>query len=335
MTTSEMGEVIRFLRRSVLQDGAGLTDEQLLGAFLHQRDEAAFAALVRRHAQMVWGICQRFLRNHHDAEDAFQASFLVLARKAKSIVPREMLANWLYGVAYRTALKARTTSGRQRWKERQVSHIPKPEAIPHDQDLWLDLQAVLDQELNDLPDKYRMALVVCDLEGQTRKEAARQLRIPEGTLSSRLTTARAMLAKRLARHGLEVSGGVLAAVLCQKVASAAVPPSIVSSTIKAAALVVAGKTVATGLITANVAALTEGVIKTRLLKKLKIVAIGLLVVAFGMLVAGSLLQQMSAAEPAKARTSAELGNPLEKVQQKSESKTPLDGSWMLVSRRCI
>src|SRR5262245_42904641 len=115
MATSQMSEVLQQLRRAVLlRDGAGLTDGQLLEGYLSRRDEAALAALVRRHGPMVWGVCRRVLRNHHDAEDAFQATFLVLVRKAAAVVPREMVANWLYGVAHRTALKARATTA-NRW----------------------------------------------------------------------------------------------------------------------------------------------------------------------------------------------------------------------------
>ena len=275
MATSQMSEVIQHLRRTVLlRDGAGLTDGQLLEDFISRRDEAALAALVRRHGPMVWGVCRRVLRNHHDAEDAFQATFLVLVRKAASIASREMVANWLYGVAHQTALKARATAAKRRARERQVTEMPEPAVA--EQDLWHDLQPLLDQELSRLPDKYRVVIVLCDLEGKTRKEAARQLGVPEGTVASRLARARAMLAKRLARHGLAVSGGALAAVLSQNVASAGVPTSVVSSTIKAASLVAAGQAAA-GMISAKVAALTEGVLKAMLLTKLKIATVVLLV----------------------------------------------------------
>src|SRR5712691_3461796 len=211
MATSEMSEVIQHLRRAVLlRDGAGLTDGQLLEGFITRHEEAGLAALVRRHGPMVWGVCRRVLHNHHDAEDAFQATFLVLVRKAASIVPGEMVANWLYGVAHQTALKARATTARRRARERQVKEMPEPQVV--EQDLWPDLQSLLDQELSRLPDKYRVPIVLCDLEGKTYKEAARQLGVPEGTVAGRLARARTMLAKRLARHGLAVSGGALAAV---------------------------------------------------------------------------------------------------------------------------
>src|SRR5262249_12112875 len=168
MATSQMSEVMRHLRRAVLlRDGAGRTDGQLLEDYISGRDGAALAALVRRHGPMVWGVCRRVLRDYHDAEDAFQATFLVLARKAASVVPRGMVANWLYGVAHQTALKARATAAKRGARERQVSRMPEPAATEHD--LWHDLRPLLDQELSRLPDRYRVAIVLCDLEGKTRK----------------------------------------------------------------------------------------------------------------------------------------------------------------------
>src|SRR5262245_23837893 len=132
MATRQMSEVIQHLRRTVRRaDGCGLTDGQLLGCFLEQRDEAAFATLVRRHGPMVWGVCRRLL-NQQDAEDAFQATFLVLVRKAASIVPRDRVANWLYGVAHQTALQARRTVARRRAREKQVTGMPEPAVMEQD-----------------------------------------------------------------------------------------------------------------------------------------------------------------------------------------------------------
>jgi RNA polymerase sigma factor (sigma-70 family) len=273
MATSPLSEVILHLRRAVLlRDGAGLTDGQLLEDFISRRDGSALAALVRRHGPMVWAVCRRLLR-HHDAEDAFQTTFLVLARRAPSIVPREMVGNWLYGVAHRTALKARATAARRRERETPLTELPEPPAA--EQGPWRDLRSLLDDELSRLPDRYRAPIVLCDLEGRTRKEAARQLGVPEGTVAGRLARGRALLAKRLARHGLALSGGALAAVLAPGAASGDVPASVVSSTIKAANLVAAGG--AAGVISAEVAALTEGVLKTMLPTSLKIATAGVFV----------------------------------------------------------
>jgi RNA polymerase sigma factor (sigma-70 family) len=278
MATSPMTEVLQDLRR------AGLTDGQLLEDFISRRDGDALAALVRRHGPMVWGVCRRVLRNYHDAEDAFQVTFLVLVRRAASVVPREMVANWLYGVAHQTALKARATAARRKGRERQVTQMPEPAAV--EQQPWRDLQPLLDEELSHLPDKYRAVLVLCDLEGKTRKEAARQLGVPEGTVAGRLARARTMLAKRLVRRGLARSGGCLAVVLAQNAASASVPAAVASSTITAARLAAAGQATAAGVISAQVAALTEGVLKAMILNKLRGVLVALVLVS-AILVGGS------------------------------------------------
>src|SRR5262249_1483282 len=146
------------------------------------RDEAAFAALVRRHAPMVFGVCRRVVGHLQDAEDAFQATFLLLARKAGSITAREAVAGWLYSVAYPARLEARSASARRRTRERQVAVMPEPATEPEES--LRELQRLLDRELHRLPEKYRLPVVLCELEGRSRKEVARQLGIPEGTLSS-------------------------------------------------------------------------------------------------------------------------------------------------------
>ena len=297
MATNRANEVIQ----------AGLADGELLGCFLEHRDEAAFAALVRRHGPMVWGVCRRLL-NHHDAEDAFQAAFLVLARKAASILPREMVANWLYGVAHQTALHARRTVARRRGRERQVTEMPEPKEVP--QDFWDDLQPLLDKELSRLPDKYRVLIVLCDLEGQTRKEVARQLACPEGTVAGRLARARELLAKRLARNGISLAGGLLAMAAVQ---GAGLPASLVVSTVQAATAGAAGQAAATGLISTQVAALTEGVLKAMLLSKLKVATIVLLTL--------TLLGVLGALQTYAT---------LRSEPPKSDKET-LQGTWLLVS----
>lgn len=268
MATAKIDTVIHHLRQVMLrQDGAGWTDGQLLASFIEKKDEAAFEAIVRRHGPMVFGVCRRLLRNHHDAEDAFQATFLVLARKAQSVRPRERVANWLLGVALRTGMKAKTLTAKRRGREKQVTEMPEPEAVQQDQ--WRDLQPLLDQELNGLPENYRLPILLCDLEGKTIKEAAQQLGWPQGTLAGRLARGRKLLAKRLTNRGVVLSAGSLAVIVSQNAASAGLPTSLMSSTIKAVTLVAAGQAAATGVISVKVAALTEGVLKTMLLAKLK------------------------------------------------------------------
>ena len=341
MPSSSMNAVIQNLRKTVcLQNEDGLTDAQLLERFIEHRDEAAFAALVSRHESMVMGVCLRVVRNHQDAEDAFQATFLVLVRKAASIASRGLLANWLYGVAYNTALKAKASNIKRQAKEKQVTEMPDP-AMAEQELLSDDLQALLDQELSRLPEKYRVPIILCELEGKTRKEAAQQLGCPEGSLSTRLSRARVILAKRLARHGLAVSGGSLAAVLLQNAASACVPLSVASSTIKAATLFAAGKG---AMISGNVVALTEGVLKAMLLSKLKIGTIGMLVslIAFG---AGLFGYQAATAQRGNVGTAQEEIPKEDKregkgpKQEKSSGKPAaqanereqLQGTWRLVA----
>jgi RNA polymerase sigma factor (sigma-70 family) len=322
-----MSDVIQHLRRTiVLQDEAGLTDGQLLADYVSRRDAAALATLVRRHGPMVWGVCQRVLRNQHDAEDAFQATFLVLVRKAASIASPKLVANWLYGVAHQTALKARATAAKRKVREKQVTAMPEPAAT--EPDLGRDLLPMLDQELNRLPDKYRIAIVLCDLEGKTRTEAARQLGVPEGTLAARVARGRRLLAKRLARHGLAVTGGALGILLTQNAASAGVPPSVVSTTIKAASLFAAGQATAPGVISAKAAVLTEGVLKTMLLAKLKVVTVLCAMVAALGWGSGWLAYHAAAAgpprtltaKPAKVGASAPEQKPLPDQQRSDEDK---------------
>jgi RNA polymerase sigma factor (sigma-70 family) len=294
MAASRISEALTHLRRTaLLPDGAGLTDGQLLEGFISRRDEAALAVLVKRHGPMVWGVCRRVLRNYHDAEDAFQATFLVLVRKAASIASRELVANWLYGVAHRTALKARATAASRRGRERQVTDLPEPATT--EPGLGDDLQPLLDWELSHLPDKYRIAIVLCDLEGKTRKEAARQLGVPEGTLAARVARARGMLAKRLARQGLVPAVGALGLALAQK--AAAVPAVVVSSTIKAASALAAGQASAAGAVSPRVAALTDGALKTMLPSKLRVAVVLLLALAALATCPGPLATCTGAGEP--------------------------------------
>jgi RNA polymerase sigma factor (sigma-70 family) len=288
MATGQLTDVLRHLRRLTLAREAGaLTDGQLLERFLSRGEEAAFEALLRRHGPMVLGVCRRILHNADDADDAFQATFLVLVRKAGSVVPREAVGNWLYGVAYRTALKARELLGKRRAKERNMA---KRVAVEYP--AWDELRPLLDQELSRLPDKYRLPVVLCDLEGKKRKDVADQLGWPEGTLSCRLARARALLAKRLAKHGLAMSGTALGAALSGG-AAAGVPEPLAMITIRAAMQSAAGQLAAAGLISARVAALTEGVLQVMSLSKMKSSLFVVLVVG-AMLTAGGVLAQRPA-----------------------------------------
>jgi RNA polymerase sigma factor (sigma-70 family) len=216
--------------------------------------------LVRRHGPMVLAVCRRILRDPHDVEDAFQATFLVLVRKAASLKRGELVGNWLHGVARRTALEARTAAYRRRVKEGQVKDMADRETPP--EPTAQDLRLLLDQELEGLPEKYRAAILLCDLEGKTRKEAARQLGWSEGTLSGRLARARRLLARRLQRHGFSFSSTALVLVLAPGAASA-LPFPLLDATLLFA-------TPTAGAISPSVSALAEGVLKTMLLARLKL-----------------------------------------------------------------
>src|SRR6185437_4974310 len=335
MAINPMNKVLEHLRRTVaLGDAAGLTDGQLLERYLNHREDAVFAALVRRHGPMVMSVCRRVLGNDHDAEDAFQASFLVLVRKAASVVPRERVANFLYGVAHTTALRAKVLIAKRRAKEKQVKEMPEPQAKARE--LWDDLRPVLDRELSCLPDKYRVPIVLCDLEDRPIKEAARHLGWPQGTLAGRLARGRVMLAKRLARRGLAVSGGALAGLLSQQ-ASAIVPAQVVSCTIEAARLFAAGHA-ASGLISAPVAALTEGVLKTMVLTKLKTATAVVVMTALALSAAGGFYKAAAGDAPQAETQSAERpSSPRQpvaaegKVQPAKTDLERLQGVWSVVS----
>jgi RNA polymerase sigma factor (sigma-70 family) len=335
MATGQLNGVIQHLRRAVLlRDGAGLTDGQLLEDYISRRDQAALAALVQRHGPMVWGVCRRVLSNYHDAEDAFQATFLVLVRRAASIASPELLANWLYGVAHHTAMKARATVAKRKVRERQVTGMPEPAAV--EQELWNDLRPLLDQELSRLSDVYRVVIVLCDLEGKTRKEAARHLGLPEGTVGSRLARARVLLAKRLTERGVTVSGGALAAVLSQNVASAGAPDSVVSNTIGAASLFAARQSAA--VISPTVATLTEGVLKAMLVSKLKAVVTVALVLGLVATGATVLSLRTVAAQGEKRAVAEELpaallsnGVPAAATGRASADEATIDGTWVIQS----
>jgi RNA polymerase sigma factor (sigma-70 family) len=289
----------------------GLSDGQLLDRFVARREGAVFEAILRRHGPMVLGVCLRVLRDHHDAEDACQASFLVLARKASTVMPREMLGNWLYGVAYQTAMKARSVRAKRRVRESQVPDMPEPVMVPHD--LRDALSDCLDRELSRLPEKYRIPIVMCDLEGRGHKEAASRLGWPIGTVSSRLSRARTLLARRLSRQGVSLSAGSLAALLAQDMASASMPTQLIGSTVQAASLFAAGGAVTAGVVSADVAALIGEVLKVMLLGKLK-VATAVLLVASVVVVGGTGLTYRARATEPTIPYASPAGQPIQEAR---------------------
>jgi RNA polymerase sigma factor (sigma-70 family) len=310
MANAQLNQVVREIHRLAGHDpGDDLTDGQLLQQFTGGLEEPAFEALVRRHGPMVLGLCRRVLRDAHRAEDAFQATFVVLFRRARFLHGRTSLANWLYTIAYHVALRARADAARRRRQERQVFDMPRTQASPDH--LWHDLQPVLDEELNRLPDKYRGPIVLCYLQGKTNEEAARLLHCPVGTVKGRMARARAMLRTRLARRGISVSTGLLAALLADKPA-AAVPHALVQATVQTTVLLATGK--ATGLASPAVA-LAEGLLKAMFATRLKVATAVLAAVAvLGLSVGVASRQALAqaggqAAEGAKPASATQAASP--------------------------
>ncbi len=254
MSSSALAAGLLHLRSQLAaQQRSGDSDEQLLQDFATHRDEGAFAALLRRHGPMVLHVCRRVLGHEQDAEDAFQATFLVLAQSAASLRKKTAMAGWLYGTAYRTALKAKQFAVRRRKHEEKTP--ARSPANPSEELLWREVQSLLDEEIASLPEKYRSVFVLCCLEDQSQTEAARQLGLKVRTASNRLAEARTRLALRLRRHGVELTA-VLAAFGLAAKSTPALSAGLLGTTIKAAAATAADEGSA-GLVSASVAALVE------------------------------------------------------------------------------
>jgi RNA polymerase sigma factor (sigma-70 family) len=308
MASGQLNTVIRHLLHVAGRRGArGLSDAQLLERFVRARDEAAFEVLVWRHGALVLGTCRRLLRREQDAEDAFQATFLALVRKAASIGKREALGGWLYKVAYRISLRARRAAPVRPLAERTLPDASAAE--PGEELLRRELWAALDEEVRRLPEKYRAAFVLCQLEGQTTEAAARALGCPPGTVGTRLSRARELLRRRLGRRGFGTPA-LLAAGACS-----ALPAALVSSTIKFGA---AGA----GPIPAHVAALTAGALRAMSAKKLALAAAAVL--AVGMLGGGAAFRacQADACEPPRAQRPAARQRPAVTLRWKFEAGRP-------------
>jgi RNA polymerase sigma factor (sigma-70 family) len=242
MTRTLTDNFLQVVRRAVSGRSTGdVADNDLLAEFIDRHDEAAFVALLRRHGPMVLDVCRSLLPNPADAEDAFQATFLILATKAASIRKMRSLSSWLHGVAYRTARRAQTEFARRRKHERRAV---RPESTRTDEMTWPEVQRVLHEELNGLSQRYRQPLILCYLQGQTLAEAAAQLGLGKSTLKLRLEQGRYVLRARLVRRGLG-SAGVLLAATWPGVTEAGLPATLLGSTTSAALATAAGRTAAT------------------------------------------------------------------------------------------
>ena len=270
------------LRRTLLRlaGGAPSPDGQLLERFVSGQDESAFAELVHRHGAMVFGVCQRVLRHAQDAEDAFQAAFIVLARKASSVTQPDLLSHWLYKVALRVAFKARTSADRRRTSQQlsdESVHDQRTENRARSEQDW---RLALDEELSGLPDKYRAPLVLCYLQGKTNQEAAAALRCPLRTIERRLSDGREMLRARLQRHGVALTAATLTSLLAEEIARAGiVPAALAASASRTAVLAAVGKGFSAAGISANVGALADAALKTMGTSKWKVAMAVLAVLA--------------------------------------------------------
>jgi len=279
--SSTLQHVGRTLRA---EDLADLGDAELVARFARDRDEAAFAALVRRYGGLVQGVCLRVLRHHEDAEDAFQAVFLVLARNAGRVERAGAIGNWLYGVAFNVSRKAKRM--RQKREARERAAIPR--APDHRRVHPVeDLREILDAELAALDDKYRTAVILCDVMGLTTERAAAETGCPAKTMGTRLARGRVLLAARLARRGVVVPAAVLCAALATA-ATATVPPRLLSSTIATATAPAASPAIAN---------LAQGVSMS--LKSLKVVAVA----ACGIFLCSGLASHLIQAAPPGASPS--------------------------------
>src|SRR5262245_61191840 len=232
--------------RRIAGPGDERTDGELLSEFVRQRDPAAFAQIVRRHGPMVLGVCRRVTGHHADADDAFQAAFLVLVHKARTVAPGHLLGPWLYGVAYRTAMKAKSTAARRRAREAPLTDEVCSGEPDADRE---EVAGRLDREIQALPERYRMAVVLCELQGLSYREAAERLGVKEGTLGGRLSRARIILARRLGRPGIGIAAVPLASAVVANSLTASVPLALLQSTVQAAS---------GGRVSAPVAALMHG-----------------------------------------------------------------------------
>jgi RNA polymerase sigma factor (sigma-70 family) len=323
MANAQLGTVLRQLRRMVQPRAyEDTSDRELLERFLAQREEAAFVILMKRHGPMVLNVCRRVQGNEHDAEDVFQATFLLLACKADTIRKQDSLASWLHGVAHRLALEARGQGARRQARERRAADMRRTSGVSDK--AWQELQATLDEALCQVPEKYRVPLLLCYLEGKTQEEAASQLGCPLGTVRSRLARGRNYLKEVLQRRGIRLSAAALAAALAGSTASATLPSGLLQTTARAAVGYAAG-TAPGALVSARAAALLEGGLKAMATVKLQIAfavafVIGALSLAAGVLaprvLAGS-SQASAEAEPAVA-----LAGPSAEPESRGKDKEP-------------
>jgi RNA polymerase sigma factor (sigma-70 family) len=309
-------ECIRYLAGAPARKES--TDDELLNQFLQHGDETAFAGLVQRHGPLVWGLCRRVLGQEQDAEDAFQATFVILARKAGAIRRQQSLASWLYEVAFRVALKARAKAHRRQTREREAVAMAQSGSVP--ESAWRELQGIIDEEVNRLPAKYRRPLVLCCFQGKTQAQAARELRCPAGSMSRCLTQGRELLRRRLERRGLTVPAAFAGTLFLGQGVQASLRATLLRDTLQTVRAFL--QTGAAGL-PATVGTLVEGGLKTLAVTKLKVL---LVLVLAGTISAAGMGPDTSPTDPAPAGVEQRRGRqPAPADTQATAPRTDLQG----------
>lgn len=331
MVNRQFGGVLPFLRRLIgTRVASELTDGELLARFVERQDEAAFETLLRRHGPTVLGVCRRLLFDPQEVEDAFQATFLVLIRRAGDLGRRELVGNWLYGVAYRTAVRARAQAMR-----RHQRHTPMDDVAGREEPCPLhreEMGSLIDQEVHRLPDKYRVPFVLCAIEGRTNEQAAEELGLPKGTIATRLARARARLRARLERRGVALTA--LLTLLLGDSLRAAVPHPLAAATTASALAAATGKTLT--VIAAVPAALAGAVLRELFLVKVRAVATA--VIALGVALSGGVvglsnLPQLIPAAATRAEVTPRDSDSTPPSESRSQPRSP--GTLLRRERACL
>ncbi|HEV3118254.1 MAG TPA: sigma-70 family RNA polymerase sigma factor, partial [Gemmataceae bacterium] len=307
--------VLRYIRKIAPAPAeAALGDGALLERFVARRDEAAFETLLQRHGPMVLGVCRRMLDDPHAVDDAFQVTFLVFLQKAHSLRRQNLLGNWLYGVAYRTSLKARSLAARRRPREQPLQDASAPET--GDEVAWRDLRPVLDEEINRLPLRYRQPILLCYLEGKTVTEAARQLGWPAGSVAGRLARAKERLRERFIKRGITLGAGVLGNALPDKL-PACTSADLMARTAQQAMLFLEVSAVNSGTLSPSALALMEGVTQAMFMHKVKITVVCL---AAGAILSGGALSFAQRGGKEAPVKQAEAARPVEPPPEEDRDK---------------
>lgn len=328
MASNFANPLLTFIRRiAASHSHSQASDGELLQRFALYREEAAFEMLMHRHGPMVLSVCRSILHDPHDAEDVFQATFLILVRKPAAIGKPASVASWLHGVALRLANKARVQAGRRRALEREAPAMNRGE--PQNEVVWSDLRPVLHQEVERLPHRYRLPFVLCCLEGKTNEEAAVLLGCPRGTVQSNLSRARERLRQRLTQRGVTVTGALLASAFGAETKAALVPAALAEGTLKAALAFTAGSGAA-GAIAAPVLGYANGMLRAAQLARLTWALVLMLPVALG---TGAAL--IAARTPAHAplfhETVSSASGALESPPPRVTDRERLQGAWRIAT----